>query len=195
MLLTTKELTPKGWPQVEQLFGSNGACGGCWCQAWRIEKGEHWSEVKGAQAKARLRKSVRSGSTHAILAFNKKIPVGWCAFGPRDSFPRLNRAPTLKCDDSPRVWSLPCFFVPRAYRGMGVASALLSHALKVMKRQGVEIAEGYPSKPDKNGVYIAAFSWTGTRSMFKNAGFTVAGNPDGSKQRVRRILNKYKNER
>lgn len=188
MRFTTKELTPELWPLLEHLFGSNGACGGCWCQAWRIEKGEHWSDIKGMKAKARLRKGVRNGTVHGILAFDKKTPVGWCTFGPRDSFSRLNRAPTLQCSDSSHVWSLPCFFVPRAYRGKGVASALLSHALRAMKKRRVEIAEGYPTKPDKNGFYIASFSWTGTRSMFKNAGFTVAGNPDGSKQRVRKIL-------
>ena len=190
MPIITKEITPALWPQLEQLFGSNGACGGCWCQAWRIEKGEQWQDVKGIKAKTRLRKGVRNGTTYGILAFDKKIPAGWCTFGPRDSFPRINRAPTLKCDDSSRVWSLPCFFVPRAYRGKGIATAMLSHALKVMTKQGVEVAEGYPTKPDKNGLYIAAFSWTGTRSMFANAGFTVAGNPDGSKQRVRKFLNK-----
>jgi predicted GNAT family acetyltransferase len=193
MPFTTKELTPELWPQLEQLFGSNGACGGCWCQAWRIEKGERWLDVKGSKAKARLRKGVSGGTTFGILAFDKEIPVGWCTFGPRDSFSRLNRARTLKCDDSFRVWSLPCFFVPRPYRGKGVASVLLAHALKAMERQGVEIAEGYPTKPDKHGFYIAAFSWTGTRSMFTNAGFTVAGNPGGSKQRVRKFLNKKNN--
>ncbi len=193
MSITTKELTPQLWPQLEQLFGSNGACGGCRCQAWRIEKGEHWRDVKGPKAKARLRKGVRNGTTYGILAFDKKIPTGWCTFGPRDSFSRLNRAPTLTCDNSSRVWSLPCFFVPRPYRGKGVASAMLAHALTVMKRGGVQIAEGYPTKPDKNGHYIAAFSWTGTRSMFAHAGFTVAGNSNGAKQRVRKFLNKKKN--
>ncbi|MGA7159604.1 MAG: GNAT family N-acetyltransferase [Bacteroidota bacterium] len=192
MPITTKEITPKLWPQLEQLFGSNGACGGCWCQAWRIEKGEHWLDVKGIKAKTRLRKGVYNGTTYGILAFDNEIPAGWCTFGPRNSFSRINRAPTLKCDDASRVWSLPCFFVPRVYRGKGIATAMLSHALKVITRQGVEIAEGYPTKPDKNGLYIAAFSWTGTRSLFANAGFIVAGNPDGSKQRVRKFLQKDK---
>ncbi len=52
----------------------------------------------------------------------------------------------------------------------------------------VEIVEGYPVKPNKDGQYIAAFSWTGTRELFKNAGFRVVGNRDGGKQRVRKVL-------
>jgi len=148
--------------------------------------------VKGPKAKARLRSGVRKGTIHGVIAFDRGAPVGWCTFGPRDSFPRLNRARTLQCDDSYRVWSLPCFFVRRSHRGQGVASALLKHALKIMKHQNIEIAEGYPTKPGKNGRYITEFSWTGTRSMFRNAGFTVAGNRGGSKQRVRRVLGKGK---
>ncbi|NTV04038.1 GNAT family N-acetyltransferase, partial [bacterium] len=45
--ITTRELTPSLWPQVEELFGAKGACGGCWCQAWRIGPGEKWDEIKG----------------------------------------------------------------------------------------------------------------------------------------------------
>jgi GNAT superfamily N-acetyltransferase len=188
MQIGTKELTPKLWPALECLFGPRGACGGCWCQAWRIEKGERWSEIKGALAKERLCRGVLDGSVHGILAFVGKTPVGWCTFGPRDSFPRLNRAPSLKCADASSVWSIPCFFVARGYRRMGVATALLDHALRAMKRRHVAVVEGYPSKPDKAGKYVDTFAWTGTRSLFRKAGFSVVGNPEGSKQRVRKAL-------
>jgi len=188
MRLTTKELSPDLWPQVEALFGKAGACGGCWCQAWRIEKGEKWNDIKGAVAKKRLRKGILDGTTLGIVAFDGTTPVGWCTFGPRDSFSRLNRARSLQCADSARVWSLPCFFVIRGYRGKGVAKAMLRHALEAMRAKGARIAEGYPSKPNKDGQYIAAFSWTGTLSLFEKAGFTTAGNPEGGKRRVRKQL-------
>ncbi|MBU1699188.1 MAG: GNAT family N-acetyltransferase [Candidatus Eisenbacteria bacterium] len=188
MNLATAELTPKLWPQVELLFGKTGACGGCWCQAWRIEKGEDWKKVKGAVAKERMRSGILNGTTLGIIAFDGKKPIGWCTFGPRDSFSRLNRARTLKCTDSSQVWSLPCFFVIRGYRERGVARAMLKQALKAMTAKGARIAEGYPSKPNKDGKYIAAFSWTGTISLFEKAGFTTAGNEQGSKRRVRKQL-------
>jgi len=57
-----------------------------------------------------------------------------------------------------------------------------------MRRRGVETVEGYPSAPNKDGSYIAAFSWTGTMSLFEKAGFVVVGNPEGAKRRVRRTL-------
>jgi len=188
MKLTIRELTPSLWPSVEELFGKSGACGGCWCQAWRIEKGEKWEGIKGDAARKRLKKQIEKGTTMAVLAFDGKNPVGWCTFGPRLSFPRLNRAPSLKCDDAEKVWSLPCFFVHRNYRGKGVATAMLKHSLEIMKKRGAPVAEGYPAKPYKDGTYIPAFSWTGTISLFKKAGFKVAGNPDGGKVRVRKQL-------
>jgi len=188
--IRTRELGPALWPQVEQLFGARGACGGCWCQAWRVAPDESWSEVQGATAKARLRRGIRAGTVHGILAFEGETPVGWCTFGPRLSFPRLARARTLQCDDAERVWSIPCFFVARGHREQGVATAMLQHALRVMTRRKVEIAEGYPSKPDPSGRYIPTFAWTGTRSLFAKAGFRVVGNGRGSKQRVRKVLRK-----
>ncbi len=136
-----------------------------------------------------MRGGILNGTTMGIIAFDGEVPIGWCTFGPRDSFPRLNRARTLQCGDSSSVWSLPCFFVIRGYRGMGVAKATLKHALEAMKEKGAKIAEGYPSKPNKDGRYIAAFSWTGTISLFEKAGFTIVGNADGSKRRVRKQLN------
>ena len=32
-----KPLTPETWSDFERLFGSRGACGGCWCMLWRLK--------------------------------------------------------------------------------------------------------------------------------------------------------------
>src|SRR5262245_58680451 len=101
------ELTPSRWHELERLFGPNGACAGCWCMWWRIEEGERWRDVKGAPAKRRMRRLVQSGKAQGLLAFAGGDPVGWLAYGRRTEFPRLNRAPSLKCDDADQVWSLP----------------------------------------------------------------------------------------
>jgi GNAT superfamily N-acetyltransferase len=86
------------------------------------------------------------------------------------------------------VWSIPCFFVLRTHRRQGVAGALLDHALRTMAERGVEIAEGYPTAPNRDGSYIAAFSWTGTIPLFEKAGFDFVGNAEGSKRRMRKTL-------
>jgi GNAT superfamily N-acetyltransferase len=188
MKIRAEGLRPELWPQVEALFGKNGACGGCWCQAWRIEKGERWGDVKGAVAKERLHRGIESGTTFGVLAFDGETPIGWCTYGPRTSFPRLERARSLRCEDAADVWSIPCFFVSRTHRRQGVAGALLDYALRAMAERGVEIAEGYPAAPNKDGSYIAAFSWTGTMPLFEKVGFDLVGNAEGSKRRMRKTL-------
>jgi GNAT superfamily N-acetyltransferase len=186
MSIETRELTPAMWPVLEELFGTRGACGGCWCMFWRIAKGESWDEVKGRVARTRLRDLVIRGEVHGVLAFCEGRPVGWCTFGPRPDFARLDRSPSLACDDSARVWSVPCFFVRAGYRGRGVATALLRCAIQAMKRRGVRVIEGYPVRSKERGKAIpAAFAWTGTRSLFDKAGFRIAGNEGGGKERVR----------
>jgi GNAT superfamily N-acetyltransferase len=185
-----KELTPALWPDLEKLFGENGACGGCWCMSWRTEKGDKWENIRGAEAKKQFRSLVKSEKAHGILAYMDEEPVGWCAFDRRVEFAKLNRAPSFKCNDAEKVWSLPCFYIKPGFRGQGVATRLLQGALDAMKKRKVHIVEGYPVKASSvEGKKIpAAFAWTGTESLFQKAGFKVVGNEAGGKKRVRRLL-------
>lgn len=185
--IDTVDLTPARWADFERLFGENGACGGCWCMWWRIEKGEKWPQVKGPAAKRRMKKLVTSGQAQGVLAYAGEEPVGWCSYGPRKDYPRLDRARTLACDDAERVWSIPCFFVKSGWRGRGVATALLKHAVGALAKHGAPLAEGYPVKPSRAGSAIpAAFAWTGTRALFEACGFEAVGAADRAKQRFRR---------
>ena len=189
MNVETKDLTPALWPDLERLFGANGACGGCWCMMWRTKRGERWEDIKGAEAKRRMRALVRKDAAHGVLAYVDGEPVGWCAYGRRVEYAKLDRAPSLACTDAERVWSLPCFFIRRGWRGKGFATTLLGAALELLRGRGAEIAEGYPVKPARDGTPTpAAFAWTGTRRLFDACGFAVVGNPDGGKQRVRKRL-------
>ncbi|PTL77216.1 GNAT family N-acetyltransferase [Vitiosangium sp. GDMCC 1.1324] len=189
MRIETRELTPELWPAFEKLFGKNGACAGCWCTFWRLEKGERFSEVKGAEAKRRMKALVESGEAQGLLAFVDGAPVGWLALGPRREFKKLDRAPSLKCDDADRVWSLPCFFVHKDWRGQGVASELLRAALEVLKKRGAEVVEAYPMKPSAaSGRMPAASVYTGTVPLFLRQGFEVVAERPSGKQRVRRSL-------
>jgi GNAT superfamily N-acetyltransferase len=187
--IETAELTPKLWPQFEQLFGDNGACAGCWCMFWRLEEGERFRDVQGPAAKRRMKKLVEAGKAQGVLAFADGEPVGWLALGKRTSFAKLDRAPSLECDDAEQVWSLPCFFVHRKFRSQGVATALLAHGLKALKRRGAKLAEGYPVKAPKAGEAIpAAFAYTGTVPLFEKQGFEIVAPKAKGKQRARKLL-------
>ena len=48
----TRPLSCDDWTTVAALFGTNGACGGCWCMWWRRPRGgKLWEECKGAKNK------------------------------------------------------------------------------------------------------------------------------------------------
>src|SRR6266567_4739211 len=121
--LEVRDLTPELWPALEQLFGKNGACGGCWCQAWRIASRADRQRLQGEPSRQLLRQQVLAQETHGVLAFDRATgtPVGWCAYDRRTDFARLANARSLACDDPERVWSLTCFYVARGWRGKGVA--------------------------------------------------------------------------
>jgi len=187
--IETRELTPESWPAFEKLFGANGACAGCWCMFWRLEEGERFDDVKGAEAKRRMKALVRNGEAQGLLAFVDGKPVGWLALGPRREFKKLDRAPSLHCDDADEVWSLPCFFVHKDWRGQGVATALLKAALPVLKARGAKVVEGYPVKPPVGPAKLAAsFAYTGTVPLFLKQGFEVVAERPKGKQRVRKQL-------
>lgn len=180
-----ERLEPEHWSALESLFGARGACAGCWCMFWRLEKGERFDDVKGATAKRRFKALVRSGGAQGFLAFDGDEAVGWLSAGPRRSFPKLDRAPSLACDDADQVHALPCFFVKASHRQQGVASALLSAAVKALKQDGAKVLEGYPVLTSR-GPFVAAFSYTGTVGLFEKHGFEVVQARPAGKQRVRR---------
>lgn len=181
-----RELTPDLWPDLERLFGPRGACGGCWCMAWRTEKGEKWADIKGAPNRARFKALVERGRAHGLLAYAAGEAVGWVSFDRRRDFAKLDRAPSLACDDADQVWSVPCFYVKAGWRNKGVAGALLGGAVAALRKRGARVVEGYPVRPATEGKPIApVFAFTGTRPLFAKAGFKPVGRRDAGKQRVR----------
>lgn len=186
MKITVKELQPKLWKDLEAVFGAKGACGGCWCMFWRQEIGDKWEDRKGAENKSRFKRLVETRKAHGALAYVNGEPVGWVSFEKRTDLAKLNRAPSFKCDDADKVWSIPCFYIKAGFRQKGVAKSLLDFAVAAAKRKGASIIEGYPVKVPKTGKAIpAAFAWTGTQPMFEKAGFKTIGKRDGGKQRMR----------
>jgi len=186
------ELTPDLWPDLERLFGPNGACGGCWCMWWRVERGgKLWEDTKGEKAKRIFKRLVTTGQAHGILAFAGEEPVGWCSFGPRTDFPRMERMRAYRPPDAAEVWSINCFFISRAWRGQGVARELLAAAVRACRRHSVKILEGYPVTPTKAGKQLpAAFSWMGPFNIFEEQGFQVVQADPPSKPLVRLVLDR-----
>jgi hypothetical protein len=74
MKLTIRPLTPDLWPALEDLFGVNGAVGGCWCMYWQI--GRAMRKNPGTENKAAFREIVEQGPPPGLLAFDGEVAVG-----------------------------------------------------------------------------------------------------------------------
>ena len=168
MKLTIRPLTPDLWPALEDLFGTNGACNGCWCMYWRI--GSAYRKRPREDNKAAFREVVKRGPPPGLLAFDGDVAVGWCQLTPRDVLPWLDRAWRLERADVVPVWSLSCFYVRKGYRRRGVTFALIAAAVKAARRVKAPALEAYPLDAD----LTPSASSTGYASTFARAGFKMA---------------------
>lgn len=163
-------LTAARWSDFEQLFGRNGACGGCWCMLWRLPP-KQFNAQKGDENRQAMRALVEAGEVPGLLGYLDDRPVGWCAVAPREQYPALSRSRILKPVDAQPCWSVSCLFVHRAYREKGVSTQLLQAALAYVKGQGGRLLEGYPVEPRGDKPLPPAFAWTGIAKAFVAAGF------------------------
>lgn len=160
-------LIPERWAELEKLFGKHGAAGGCWCMWWRQTRAE-FSGQHGEPNRIAFKAIVESGIVPGLLAYSDGEPVGWCAVEPRESYPALGRSRILaRVDDEP-VWSVPCFYVARHFRGRGLMGELLTAAINWAGRHGARIVEAYPLEPKSNLHDSSIYSVV---PVFREAGF------------------------
>jgi GNAT superfamily N-acetyltransferase len=160
--------TADRWVDLEALFGSRGACGGCWCMSWRLPRAE-FNANKGEGNRLALLELVKAGPPPGLLAYADSKPIGWCAVAPRTAYPALERSRVLRPVDNQPVWSISCIFVVKGYRRQGLSTRLIQAAVEFAKSQGARIVEGYPQTIE--GSLPDAFVWTGLESSFLKAGF------------------------
>ena len=166
--LSIKPIKQNLWTDFEELFGLNGACGGCWCMYWKL-RGKAYDESKGPAARQMHKSIVDAGTVTGLLAYSRGEVVGWVAVEPRKEYEKLAHSRILKPVDEQPVWSVTCFYVAKAYRRQGVTVSLLQAAIRYVKRQGGRIVEGYPVDAQKD--IPAPFVFTGMASAFQQAGF------------------------
>lgn len=173
--LELRPLSPSDWKAIDRLFGRNGACGGCWCMYWRRKSGTIWRAVKGERNRRAFRALVEGGAVRGLVAYSDGKPVGWCNFGPRSDFPRLDNSRVLRRAGDVKRWSIACFYVARQWRGRGIGQRLLEEATRESFRMGAVEVEGYPVRVwAATGRAPDAFVWTGVPAMFEAARFTPA---------------------
>jgi GNAT superfamily N-acetyltransferase len=166
--LDTRPLTAARFRDLEAVFGARG-CGvarSCWCMYYRRSGRVSVPPGHGAAARNRaaLRARVDAGEFTGLVGYEGRTPVGWIAFGPRTSFPKLARSPVMKPVDDAPVWSIVCLVVPGPQRGRGIARALLHGAIEFARRRRVAVLEAYPV--DRTGRSDDQSMWFGAKSTY-----------------------------
>jgi len=182
--LTFQPVTKENWGKFVQLFGERGACGNCWCMWPRLRKRD-FDEGKAYDGnKTAMKELVWSGKPTGILAFYEDQPIAWCAFAPREDFLKLENSRVHKRIDNQPVWSIPCFFVDKNYRRLGVSVEILKAVIKYAEKKKIKIIEAYPTIPTKEKL-PDAFAWIGLYGSFEQAGFKIADRTSKSRPMVR----------
>lgn len=186
MAFTFLPLTNKNWNAFVELFGSRGACGGCWCMYWRLMAADY-NNQKGEKNKMVMKHLVKNSSP-GIIAYTGERAIGWCAVSPREEYKRLEKSKILRPVDDKKVWSISCFFIAKEFRGKGLSVLLLKAAVDFALLENANIIEGYPTEPT-NGRIADAFVWTGIAASFEKAGFKEVAR----RSKNRPVMRYYKN--
>jgi GNAT superfamily N-acetyltransferase len=184
--ITFHPLTPERWPDLLKLFGERGACGGCWCMAWRRKRSD-FVKGKGASNKRAFTNIVKRDEQPGVLAYYDGEPIGWCSVAPREVFVALGRSRVLAPVDDTPVWSISCLVVAKPFRRQGVSVQLIDAACKFAASQGATFVEAYPVIPYTDSM-PAAFAWTGILTAYKKAGFKEVARRSDARPILRRFV-------
>jgi GNAT superfamily N-acetyltransferase len=193
--VVVRPVTPSRWADLEAFFGPSGAYSNCWCSFFRQPAKDYDAGCrdKGAANHELMRRLTAEGSVPGLLAYENNEPVGWVSVAPREQFVRVTSSrltapaePTAP--DEQRVWSVVCFWAPRAHRGKGIGDALLLAAVAHAYKKGAKIVEGYPVDTSAKWVGHAGI-YHGTVGQFERAGFVEVRRPNDRRavMRHRRI--------
>ena len=182
--LTFEPLTKDNWGKFLQLFGNKGACGNCWCMYYRLKKQDYQEGKQDDGNKNAMKEIVWDNRPAGILGFYDGQPIAWCAFAPREDFQKLEKSRVHKRIDDQPVWSIPCFFIDKAFRRHGVCVELLKGVINYARKEGIKIIEAYPTTPTQEKL-PDSFVWIGLYKSFERAGFAIVDQTSKNRPMVR----------
>ncbi|MDP2120937.1 MAG: GNAT family N-acetyltransferase [Hoeflea sp.] len=191
MTLTIHPVTQALWPELEALFGPQGACYGCWCSYFRLAPKESEAMSKDDK-KALLHKAAGAELAPGLIALDDGVPVGWVQVTPRAHVPRWNSDRTvskpLDGDDpaDPGLWAISCFFIQSGRRGQGISHVLLEAAVTHAKDHGAKLVEACPMRKAKQSKSMSLF--VGSVAVFDKAGFQTVIERKVGRPLMRKVL-------
>ncbi len=161
----------------DQAFSDFPHWAGCYCGFYDSQE-DTWDPTAKAGPEHRAAKSnlIRTRRAQGLLAYADEKPVGWCNAQPRASFANMRHYSIAKEDPGEPIGSIMCFLVAPEHRARGVGTALLHAACDKFKRDGLKVAEGYPTtNPAKRSWEIpwAEENYKGSLNMYLKNGFKI----------------------
>jgi GNAT superfamily N-acetyltransferase len=169
MKILCKPLTEDLLDGLASLFATSRECSLCWCMNHRLPPA---GEIQGEPAKDKMRELTQEKKLWGILAFDKETCVGWCAIDPILNQPGHDYAfwkHAKKCADT---WSVHCLYLHPKYRGQGISTLLVRHAVALAEANGAKSILSFPiprEMRDKFPEHDGEFS--GRMSTFAKIGF------------------------
>ena len=166
----------------DQAFSDFPHWAGCYCgfydHTFYDDTGNDWDSTAKAGPLNRAARSqkISSGEAQGLLAYIDDKPVGWCNAQPRASYANMRHYTVAVTDANEPVGSIMCFLVAPGHRGKGVCTALLNTAVNKFRRDGLQIAEGYPTtNPSKRTWEIpwAEENYKGPLNVYLKNGFKI----------------------
>jgi GNAT superfamily N-acetyltransferase len=184
-LITVQPANEASWDDLEAVFGDRGAAARCWCQRYKLPRGEAFKHHPPEVRAHRLREQADCGGpgpTSGLVAYVDGEPAGWCAVEPRPAYDGLvrnsSRPAWANRDEDrqdPSVWAVTCVLVRAGVRKRGVATALAAAAVDFARARGAAALEAYPMTSTGNALLEELH--VGTVGMFAAAGLTELSRP------------------
>ena len=125
-----------------------------------------WKDRSAAQNRAATCERIEAQTMQGWLAYADGQAIGWCNAGPRRLVEGLFDEPEPLTE---RIGAIACFVIAPAFRGQGLATALLGTVCDGLRERGFEWAEAYP----RSDAAHAAQHHHGPLVMYTAAGFEV----------------------
>jgi GNAT superfamily N-acetyltransferase len=186
MTFDTRPVTPDRVDDFVTVANPNRRASHCWCLSHRLGAREVSALGDGSRESA-FRALCDRQNPPGVLGYDDGEPVGWCSIGPRSENTRLTGSRLIRPLDELPVWSIICVVIRGGHRRRGYTTPLINGAVEYAASRGAPAVESYPVDPGSARIDLT-MAFVGTRAMFANAGFEVAGSTDATASKLPRLV-------